>query len=738
MTWDETKQTLNDRPDIDSAEKLTSADWNDMVADQKDHATRHEDGGVDELNVQGLSGLLADPQTPDTEDVQDIVGAFVEAATGSNISVEYDDANDTLIIDTTALNPEETRDTVNDLLVGGSNTTLTYDDDNDTLTIDVDAPTTAEFEDHSTRHESGGADELSVTGLSGDLADEQDAKPHDIGGATHNADTLANLNSKVSDATLDDTNDTREPEAHSTTHESGGADEISVDGLSGDLADAQDPKGHTTTHQSGGSDEIPLNGLELPAGAYIDEDGGDLVVRDSGGSIVLRRDEAAGAWDFVSGDLTGIASLEAGSVSTVALETGELLGGRKVAVDGDIQAKLDEADRRAAFVYVPGDLGTATQAETILLGQDSVLEGETANLDEQPSGGFGEYSPRPVLEWDTDITGIQWDPDANYRTQGNEITDLTLVGSGEANGQIGIDLAENGNDRSPGLAELDDVYVRYFETCVGGSGDEPVASLINNCHFSDCKNGVGPFKFSVIRDSTFWQFREPGGAAIELGARCCALNNLIEPSASGGVESVDGVHISGRGCLVHGNQFKDVYGTGVFVDNVRGATVSDNDFTTDLERGIDAGEAVRGLYYANSFIEDIGDAGIIANNASFVGFNDFGSSGIGSGSTAIKINGNFCVVAHNRFASSHNSIIELNGDDNIVVGDLPIDVDDNGDRNIINGISKNHGSPNSTGVWNGEHELGRRRGVTIHDTDEGQIYMPAPDESSFDWLRIDN
>ena len=311
MTWDETKQTLNDRPDIDSAEKLTSADWNDMVGDQKDHATRHEDGGVDELNVQGLSGLLADPQTPDTEDVQDIVGAFVEAATGSNISVDYDDANDTLTIDTTALNPEETRDTVNDLLVGGTNTTLTYDDDNDTLTIDVDAPTTAEFEDHSTRHESGGADELSVTGLSGDLADEQDAKPHDIGGATHTADTLANLNSKVSDATLDDTNDTREPEAHSTTHESGGADEISVDGLSGDLADAQDPKGHTTTHQSGGSDEIPLNGLELPAGAQIDEDGGDLVVRDSGGSIVLRRDEGAGTWDFVSEDVTGIASLEA-------------------------------------------------------------------------------------------------------------------------------------------------------------------------------------------------------------------------------------------------------------------------------------------------------------------------------------------------------------------------------------------------------------------------------------------
>jgi len=71
---------------------------------------------------------------------------------------------------------------------------------------------------------------------------------------------------------------------------------------------------HSTRHESGGADEIPLNNLDLPAGAQIDEDGGDLVIRDSGGSIVLRRDEGAGTWDFVSGDLTGIASLEAGSI----------------------------------------------------------------------------------------------------------------------------------------------------------------------------------------------------------------------------------------------------------------------------------------------------------------------------------------------------------------------------------------------------------------------------------------
>lgn len=67
------------------------------------------------------------------------------------------------------------------------------------------------FADHSARHEDGGADELSVTGLSGLLADSQT------------------------------------PLAHKTSHENNGSDEISVAGLSGLLADAQTPLAHTHT-----------------------------------------------------------------------------------------------------------------------------------------------------------------------------------------------------------------------------------------------------------------------------------------------------------------------------------------------------------------------------------------------------------------------------------------------------------------------------------------------------------
>lgn len=62
---------------------------------------------------------------------------------------------------------------------------------------------------HAVEHENGGGDEISVAGLSGLLADDQN------------------------------------PVAHASDHEDGGADEIDVTGLSGLLADAQTPLAHT-------------------------------------------------------------------------------------------------------------------------------------------------------------------------------------------------------------------------------------------------------------------------------------------------------------------------------------------------------------------------------------------------------------------------------------------------------------------------------------------------------------
>ena len=56
---------------------------------------------------------------------------------------------------------------------------------------------------------------------------------HLLGGELHTPDTLANMNTKITDANLDDSGDPRTPLAHAVDHQEGGADEIDLTGLSG-------------------------------------------------------------------------------------------------------------------------------------------------------------------------------------------------------------------------------------------------------------------------------------------------------------------------------------------------------------------------------------------------------------------------------------------------------------------------------------------------------------------------
>lgn len=111
------------------------------------HAASHQNGGSDEISVAGLSGLLADAQTPLIENVQDIVGAMTVAGTG--IGVVYDDGAGMLTITLTGTLAhthvaaditnfsEAVDDRVAALLVAGTNIILTYDDGANTLTIDA-------------------------------------------------------------------------------------------------------------------------------------------------------------------------------------------------------------------------------------------------------------------------------------------------------------------------------------------------------------------------------------------------------------------------------------------------------------------------------------------------------------------------------------------------------------------------------------------------------------------------
>lgn len=105
--------------------------------DVRNHINKRYDGDED--------GLIEDfDPNAQQEGIEDIVAALISA--GANVSVDYDDPNNTLTI---ASPNEQIEDLVANFLSAGSNTSLNYDDANDTLTISATGgsePTVAKIE----------------------------------------------------------------------------------------------------------------------------------------------------------------------------------------------------------------------------------------------------------------------------------------------------------------------------------------------------------------------------------------------------------------------------------------------------------------------------------------------------------------------------------------------------------------------------------------------------------------
>lgn len=144
--------------------------------------------------------------------------------------------------------------------------------DTSALALTANHPTNATFNDHSARHENGGADEISIAGLDGipaelqahldDTTDAHDASAVSVdstnlsGTAIHVQGSLEEL-----DNLLDD---------HSARHEDGGADEISIQGLAGtpteltnhlnDATDAHDASAISLADVGGNTTETEVEG----------------------------------------------------------------------------------------------------------------------------------------------------------------------------------------------------------------------------------------------------------------------------------------------------------------------------------------------------------------------------------------------------------------------------------------------------------------------------------------------
>jgi hypothetical protein len=152
-------------------------------------------------------------------------------------------------------------------------------------------------------HSGGDGAQIAHTSLGSVGADDHHNRQHALGAATdHTSATLAQLNALVSDATLDDSSDTRTPSSHG--NEAHGSAFITASGVTyGNLSANSDiglgasqvPEGDKVLALTGGtlSGDLNLGGNELQQAGYKTQS-----VSSSGGSLTI--DWSSGNWAYIT------------------------------------------------------------------------------------------------------------------------------------------------------------------------------------------------------------------------------------------------------------------------------------------------------------------------------------------------------------------------------------------------------------------------------------------------------
>lgn len=197
--------------------------------------------------------------------------------------------------------------------------------------------------------------------------------------------------------------------AHAARHENGGADEISVAGLSGLLADPQTPIAHAATHSDGGADEI---------------DAGDLGSGGAGAGTVLTADGGGGAaWvaNATTDELVGVTAAD----TTPGYLSAKVVAGNAIALavlnggaDEDLEVSVDEA---AISHLNIGDVGTNTHAQIdahiASISNPHAVTLEQARLAGQVLVGTVNFDPGSVgalsLTLDSDLDSGFYSPSNN-------------------------------------------------------------------------------------------------------------------------------------------------------------------------------------------------------------------------------------------------------------------------------------------------------------------------------------
>ena len=128
---DDGTQVVAEPSDVNYRKLLSVSDDGDGTA-----TVNLEESRISHDNIADVS--KGDHRTD--EQIEDLVAALLTAQ--GNISITQDDANDQILVDTSALNQEEVEDTVASLVAADTNLAWNYDDANDILTVSLSGPIT--------------------------------------------------------------------------------------------------------------------------------------------------------------------------------------------------------------------------------------------------------------------------------------------------------------------------------------------------------------------------------------------------------------------------------------------------------------------------------------------------------------------------------------------------------------------------------------------------------------------
>jgi len=257
LVWDASKSP---------GDLITSSDWNDMVSDQKNHSSRHSDGGSDELDAADLAGSSG--TSGQLLQTDGSAASWVDFSSGASVS---DDGSQVLA------QPDD---------VNYANALSATDDGDGTVTVDVESNSIQTSElDLS----------ISPTWTGTHTFNNALLKPQDSGSSTLANMAVSSTPSQGVEQSIGiDIDNTRIFKAYAEADGAGGIQQAALDMSTNDIQNVGNINGvditsHSSRHEDGGSDELDagnLDGSSGSSGQVLRTDGNSASWSDAGRQTV--------------------------------------------------------------------------------------------------------------------------------------------------------------------------------------------------------------------------------------------------------------------------------------------------------------------------------------------------------------------------------------------------------------------------------------------------------------------